>query len=366
MRIHRSLIFVLAALPLMAGCSNLKSLTASKAAPEAADPLEVVNETSSEYRAAKKGLKDAEETTLSCALFREEQGDYEGAMQRYSDVLSDNPNSVSARLGVARVEMRTGRKAKALEIMEATVRKFPDSKEAWLALGRLHSSQGDTDKALFSFRRGVTLAPRDQMCNYELGLALIQADELDEAHQYLTDAVGDSAAYYNIGYRLHEFGRTSESLAWIQRALESKPDERTRVSAERLLSSINRAGQNTANVAQTTPRVNQQRTSYDSYTEQAGPSGFESQSRGNGAVGRVNTLATAAGQQSLPQRNSAQPATQHQQRPASTTTAPSRPVVTPAAAAGQTQRAATVRPVSGVSGDSQSQLPLWRPGGTLR
>lgn len=368
MGIRQALCFAVFVSSLSAGCNSVKSLTAftsggMKSDATEEDPLDRPSRTSAEYKAAKKTLHSAApDTVVKFARWREDLGDYEEARKRYQDVLSDKPDHVDARLGVARVEMKTGRKAESLKILEATVRKYPDSKDAWLELGRLHSSQDDLEKAIISFRRSLKLAPNDQMTNYELGVALAKDNQLQESHQYLSVAGGESAAYYNIGYLLHEGGRPDEAADWVQRALNSRPDERTKASAEQLLASLDQAttrGAERSAIARRQPVINRSRTEYQRFTETSGPDGFETiaslkaDRRASAAASDMAGPNGLAGTASVP--------------PAARTTRGTTTTASWDQGRGMPAGPQTVQPVSGVrEAPGTATLPQWQPGGNAQ
>ena len=342
----------------LSGCNSFKSLTAfrEKEAVEE-DPLERSFESSPEFKLTKRYLNKPAKAQLAYARWREEQGDYEGAIRRYQDVLADDAKNIDARLGIARVEQKTGRKAQALKILEATVRKFPDSQPAWMELGRLHRSEENLDKSIVSFRRSVKLTPEDQMANYELGVSLAMDDQFEEAHEYLTTASGESAASYNIGYLLKEDGRLNEAESWLQRALSSRPDDLTKERASRELALLQQRTDGTMVAEVRPPTINRERTRFTSYTESPDESGFEA----------VASLKADQNPRSVGQRGAAVASTAQATQSRSTVgvATPRRSAVQPASGqawSGNANTPSRVQPVSGVRASQGGSLPQWQPG----
>lgn len=269
----------------MSGCSSFKSL-ASKDTSTIDDPLSDPGESSESYIAAKRELKSkAPATVLAFAEWKEDIGNFDEAKAKYNDVLSDDPHNVDARIGIARVEFKTGRKQEAQRILTATVKKYPESKAAWLELGRLHARQDQWESAISGLGRAVKLDPTDRVVNYELGVAMTRNNQLEEGHRYLAVAGGDSSASYNVGYLLHEQGRSADAAVWMQRALDSKPDPKTRSSAEKLLAVLGQGQQrNTmlASQSRTVPQqaqINKDKTTYQNYKERPNSDGFPAANR---------------------------------------------------------------------------------------
>ena len=176
--------------------------------------------------------------------------------------------------------------------MTATVKKFPESKTGWLELGRLHAMQEQWDSAISGLGRAVKLDPSDRVANYELGVAMTRNNQLEEGHKYLAVAGGDSSASYNVGYLLHEQGRSTEAVEWMKRSLNSQPDPKTRASAEKLLAVLGQGAQSNTMLASQSrtvsqkPKVIKDRTSYQSYNESPNADGFPAAN--NSAVGVVS------------------------------------------------------------------------------
>ena len=193
------------------------------------------DELSPAFLRAKSELKNAEHTMLSWAAWREDSGQYAEARRRYQEILTDNPDCVAARLGIARVERKTGRFRQCLEILEGARARHPDDPAVPLEIGRAYAEREQWDQAIAHLQDAAVLSPNDETIRYELGLAFTETGRYEEAFEHLKYAVGEAAALYNIGYVLHESGRPHEAAAWFEKALAQHPDERTRQMAEEML-----------------------------------------------------------------------------------------------------------------------------------
>jgi tetratricopeptide (TPR) repeat protein len=243
-------VFLCVGMGLSVGCASTQSLPGKMKVfvmGERIDKLDPLlnesDELSAEYCAAKKQLTRADDTMLKFARWREDLGDYQEAKEHYREILTDNADNLDARLGIARIEFMTGRVTEAQAILAATARKHPDSPEVWIETGRIHSNQEEWGQAIESLEKAVALAPASdpalfKATRYELGLALARNDQAEEARPYLTSAVGSAAALFNIGYVLHEQRRDQAASQWFQRALDSHPDERTRIQSAKMLAKL--------------------------------------------------------------------------------------------------------------------------------
>lgn len=185
-----------------------------------------------------KGLKNPEATNLAFARWKEDMDQFAEAKRRYHEILTANPDCLQARLGIARIERETGRFTQCREILEAARRQHPENPAVALEMGRMYNDRKEWRHAVTAFRQATDLAPDDQTIRYELGLALTNAGQVDEGLSHLKFAVGDSAACYNVAYLLNQQGKTADAVNWIERALDSHPDERTRQMAGELLADM--------------------------------------------------------------------------------------------------------------------------------
>ncbi|MDG1894595.1 MAG: tetratricopeptide repeat protein, partial [Fuerstiella sp.] len=191
-----STLFLMFPIVVNVGCASTQALPGKMKAFVTREPVDeldpLLNESSdlsAEYRAAKKQLTQADDTMLKFARWREDLGDYREAKEHYRQLLADNPNSLEARLGIARIEFTTGRVTEAQAILTATARKHPESPEVWVEMGRIHSNQEEWGQAIESLEKAIALAPASdpvlfKATRYELGLALARNDRAEEARPY--------------------------------------------------------------------------------------------------------------------------------------------------------------------------------------
>lgn len=316
-------------LGLSVGCSSLQSIPGKMKAmvnrqPDSADPLAAVtsgSNVSDDFKIAKKELKSADDTLLKYAQLREDMGDHSTALDRYRELLTDNPDNVNARLGIARIEYKTGRVHEAEEILKATARLHPQNQQVWIDMGRIQSERQQYDASIESLQKAVAIDSSSQVARFELGLAMARGDRLDEAKSHLSFAVGNSGALYNIGYVLHEAGRDSEAMHWFRQALDSFPDARTKKSTSEMIALINQGnlgdGTRLAEARTIPSKVDVKQTSYEEWRESPKVDGgfTKSNEKKSLAVPAANVPAANVSQPSSPpllQTQSVLPARQMQ------------------------------------------------------
>ena len=190
------------------------------------------------YEAQKTFRKNTEKNLLAWARYQEDVGEYAEAMKKYREISIAYPACIEAQMGMARIESATGRISQAEQILTSLAARYPDNVSVRLELGRLYSSQEEWEKNIAVCEEACGIAPHDQSCRYELGVALARAGRLQAAMPHLTFAVGAPAAHYNLAYILHETGNDAEAASWLHHALSMHPDPKTAEKSRRLLASL--------------------------------------------------------------------------------------------------------------------------------
>lgn len=197
---------------------------------------------SPEFKAAQKTFKNTEQTMLVWARYQEDVGEFADARRKYRELLVVYPDCVEASIGLARIELQTGRSQQAEEILTELEQRVPGDRQVKLAVGRMYSRLERYPEAVAAFERAVEIDASSQESRYELGIALARMHQLDPALAHLTYAVGEPAANYNIGYILHEQGRDADAVEWFRNALAGHPDEQTSAKSRTMLAQLDPAG----------------------------------------------------------------------------------------------------------------------------
>jgi predicted O-linked N-acetylglucosamine transferase (SPINDLY family) len=123
---------------------------------------------------------------------------------------------------------REGRLREAAAGYSAVVNAEPGAWEAVMMLGLVTFQFGESGKAVDLLRRAAELAPQNDSCHANLGMALGAAGRFVEAEAALRTALqldgrrGDSWNY--LGDALLHTGRLEEAIACFRRSLEVQPD----------------------------------------------------------------------------------------------------------------------------------------------
>jgi tetratricopeptide (TPR) repeat protein len=176
-----------------------------------------------EQHQAARRLQDPAHLHLKYAQWRENVGDLADARQSYHSALKENPKSLEAKLGLARLDQLAGRTDEA----EAGFRKALDSRpgdpQALNALGQFYASQKLWSKSLPLLEEAAEAAPNEVTYRYHYAVAVAQSGDLNGAFPHFQRAVGEAEAHYNLGYLLHEKGHLELARQRFQRAIALNP-----------------------------------------------------------------------------------------------------------------------------------------------
>ena len=174
----------------------------------------------------------------------EKEGQYANAVSHYSQYLaaaakasdpSSQQTAVPLDFDVSRVHTKLGHALRSLGKMdEATghysraVKLDPDSFKAHANLGMALAALGrqekgrELDKGIHHLRQALRLNSENPQVNYNLGLALLWQDKLEEAMGHLRAASGPNPhgahAHYQLGVALSRLGRFAESREHLLQA----------------------------------------------------------------------------------------------------------------------------------------------------
>jgi tetratricopeptide (TPR) repeat protein len=183
--------------------------------------------------------KNPEKTLLAWARYQEDIGEYAEARRKYREIQIAYPDNLEAHLGMARIEMLTGRSKQSEQILNDLVKDHPESTAVRISIGQMYAQQEKWDEAIRAFEDACEIDPENQDCRYELGVAFARVGNYDQALSHLSFSVGEPAAHYNIGYILHEQGRDTDAAEWFQNALSLHPDHQTADKSKAMLAKLN-------------------------------------------------------------------------------------------------------------------------------
>ncbi len=161
---------------------------------------------------------------LKYAQWREDVGDLADARKFYQFAMKENPKSLEAKLGLARMDQLAGLDAEAEAEFQEALKSRPDDPLALNALGQFYASQKQWGRALPLLEKAAEAAPTETTFRYHYAIALAQSGDMSAAFPHFRQVLGEAEAHYNIGYLLYEQGQTAMAKARIEKALSIKPE----------------------------------------------------------------------------------------------------------------------------------------------
>ena len=147
-----------------------------------------------DYALAEYGrILRADEKNLAALFFRayvhERQQHYDQARVDYEAFLTIQPLHLEARLGLAHVLQKMGRRTDAMDVLNQTVQMFPDSADAYAARAAFETKYLQYELALYDWNEAVRLRPGNEGFIISKVDLLIRLNRKKEAREALDDLV---------------------------------------------------------------------------------------------------------------------------------------------------------------------------------
>ena len=134
----------------------------------------------------------------------------------------------NVELGVA--YMQQGRRDLAMEKLQLALKQDSDNANAYMAIGLLYNSTGDTQRADENFRIALRKAPDNPQTQNNYAVFLCQHGKPRESEQYFLKAAENplyptpEAAYTNAGVCANKIPNRTEAAGYFRRALAINPN----------------------------------------------------------------------------------------------------------------------------------------------
>jgi cytochrome c-type biogenesis protein CcmH/NrfG len=134
--------------------------------------------------------------------------------------------------------LQSGQVQDAVELLQATLDRYPQSVEAWMRLGGIWFRAQKADRAEACYRQAVHAAPDMAEAWFRLGCVqyLVHSREADDSFRRAIRLKPDHAqAHFNLAQSLKERGKRDEAAAEFRAALRCRPDyDRARTALKEL------------------------------------------------------------------------------------------------------------------------------------
>ena len=172
---------------------------------------------------ARKKLKNPRKLDLAYAKWQEQIGNMTEARERYQRVLHDQPQSLEAMLGLARLDQLAGRMQEAEQGYRKALKAAPNDAAVLDALGQFYATQEKWPLAIDHLKQSLQIAPNDNTIRFHLAVALAKSGDIAGAKPHFVNSVGDAEADYNLGLILHDQGKLDQAEQFFVQAAVKKP-----------------------------------------------------------------------------------------------------------------------------------------------
>lgn len=172
-----------------------------------------------------KDLRNPMQLHLSYARLQEQLGHLTEARTSYQKVISREPKSAEAIIGLGRLDALAGRHAEAEQRFRHAVEVSNGSADSLYALGEYMASQERYTEAIVELQKAVRSSPKNLQYRYQLGLTMARGGQYDTALSVLSEVVTEAEANYNVGYiALKEGSNPQLAERFLARSLELNPE----------------------------------------------------------------------------------------------------------------------------------------------
>ncbi|MFZ1946415.1 MAG: sulfatase-like hydrolase/transferase [bacterium] len=152
-----------------------------------------------------------------------DDGDYEGAMRYFSDMVKADPGNPEAQLHYARVLLEKKDYAGATVAYQKVLAADPANSGAWFHLGNIAQATGDLDGALRHYQKSLDLIPESPEAMANLGSVLLTKGLTDSAMAVLYRAIEmgprSTVALLNLGIAYAAMDLPDSALTYLRRTL---------------------------------------------------------------------------------------------------------------------------------------------------
>lgn len=164
---------------------------------------------------------------LNVAVALSSQGDQQGALHHYHEVLRLQPNLAEAHAALGTALRRWGRTAEALPHLRRAVRMKPERARLRHSLAVALEELGRKDEAMVELRKAIELNPRLADAHYGLGALLQEQGKVDEALEHYRTALEINPdlndLYAPTATLLARQGELGEAVRHYQEAVRRRP-----------------------------------------------------------------------------------------------------------------------------------------------
>ena len=188
-------------------------------------------------------VKDPAAILVAYAKWQEEMGDFVKARESYQNAFSQDPHSVNAVLGLARMDHLAGRSYEAEQRYLKALKMAPNNADALNAAGQFYASQERWNEAKSMLNSAMLAAPNEPKYRFDLAVAMANSGDVQSALPHFARTVGEAEGHYNAGYILQKHGDLAAAEQQYIQAVLKRPQF---AEAQAMLEDVRRAQAGTA------------------------------------------------------------------------------------------------------------------------
>jgi tetratricopeptide (TPR) repeat protein len=199
------------------GCASSNASVSSS--PRPATPPFML----SDQEKAERNLKDPAALHLAYGNFEEHVGQSAEARKSYEKALAENPHSVDAVLGLARLDQLADKPQEAEAGFQRALKMRPGDPAVLAASGQFYVSQKRWPEALRDLNAAIAAAPKVPAYKHHLAIAAVRAGDINAGLAVFNQLVGPEKAHYNVAFLLAQEGKPEAAAVQCQAALSINP-----------------------------------------------------------------------------------------------------------------------------------------------
>jgi tetratricopeptide (TPR) repeat protein len=201
----------------VSGCASSNTSVSSSLTP--ATPSFML----SDQEKAERSLKDPAALHLAYGRFEEQVGQPGEARKSYEKALGENPHSVDAVLGLARLDQLADKPKEAEAGFQRALAMKPGDPAILAARGQFYASQKHWPEARRDLSMAIAAAPNVPIYKHQLAVAETRSGDINAGLAVFNQLVGPEKAHYNVAFLLSQDGKQEAAAQECRAALSLNP-----------------------------------------------------------------------------------------------------------------------------------------------
>jgi len=199
------------------GCASSNATVSSSLKP--ATPSFML----SDQEKAERNLKDPAALHLAYGKFEEQVGQPAEARVSYEKALAENPHSIDAVLGLARLDQLAEKPKEAEGGFQRALSMRPGDPAILAARGQFYASQKRWPEARRDLNAAIAAAPKVPIYKHQLAVVETRSGDINAGLAVFNQLVGPEKAHYNVAYLLAQEGKQELAAQECRAALTLNP-----------------------------------------------------------------------------------------------------------------------------------------------